>query len=68
MNMRIFLIFFYILTFSVQATNGISTLPSLEWQKNELESKVYNKINRGVNVLLNHDHFFVDVNISISEA
>ncbi|POB14870.1 hypothetical protein [Halobacteriovorax sp. DA5] len=41
----------------------MNVLPSLEWQKNELEMKVHDKLQRGTGVILGHEHFFVDVEI-----
>lgn len=64
MKLRALVILLSISCLTVFANTGMSVLPSLEWQRSELEAKVYDKMNRGVRVILNHDYYFVDVEIA----
>ncbi|EPZ51719.1 hypothetical protein M902_2066 [Bacteriovorax sp. BAL6_X] len=59
------LVFISLLLLSSAAISNpkMNVLPSLEWQKNELEMKVHDKLQRGTEVILGHEHFFVDVEI-----
>lgn len=64
MKVYALVVFLSVFCLPVFANTGMSVLPSLEWQRSELEAKVYDKVNRGVRVVLNHDYYFVDVEIT----
>lgn len=48
-------------------SSNVAVLPSVEWQKINLQEKITNKINKGLSAIIKSNQFIVDVDIVVAE-